>query len=95
MGLSVAHVKPDGHQCDVYIQGDSMNELSDDHAHAWRKLAEAAVVGLISSPMLKDQSYVALDAEGRPLGAVASMDALKTARFFRKLTYVGGGGMRV
>lgn len=95
MSLKVVQVTPNGLQCDVYIQGDSMSELGSDYAPEWRKLAEQAVAGHLSSPMLRSSEYQAVDPDGKPLGALIDMEALRSARFFRKITYVGGGGVRV
>jgi len=94
MALKVVQVATDGPQIDVFVQGDSISELSDDHAPEWRKLAQEAVADRVASPMLRSAEYFYTDADGVPLGTISDPAALRSAKVYRKVSYVSGPGGR-
>lgn len=87
--LRLANAQSVGHYFEVYVQGDSISELGN--ADECRRIAMGAVKQAMASPMIARQENVIVDQEGRQLEMLTDLGQLKTARFYRKITFTSGG----
>jgi hypothetical protein len=90
--LKLAHSQSTNHQLEVFVEGDSLADLSK--ADEARKIALDVARQAIAAPMIAKQENVIVDAHGRSMDVITDLNQLKTARFFKKIVFTSGGMAR-